>query len=213
MKDFFEKIQKMLQKSVDELKNFDWNELQNVETIGIWPAPVKLLLIILVFGGFLGGGFWFHIKPLQASLASVISEEETLRSDLELKAILAANLEAYRQQLADMQESFGALLRQLPGETEVPGLVDDITAQGIGSGLEFSNIRLEGEVRQEFYIELPINISVKGDYHDFGSFVSGVASLSRIVTLHNFSISTGGSRSELFMDITARTYRYRSDND
>jgi len=103
MKDFFEKIQKMLQKSVDELKNFDWNELQNVETIGIWPAPVKLLLIILVFGGFLGGGFWFHIKPLQASLASVISEEETLRSDLELKAILAANLEAYRQQLADMQ--------------------------------------------------------------------------------------------------------------
>jgi len=112
-----------------------------------------------------------------------------------------------------MEDSFGALLRQLPGETEVPGLVDDITVQGIGSGLEFSNIRLENEVQQEFYIELPINISVVGDYHDFGSFVSGVASLSRIVTLHDFLIRTGASRSELLMDITARTYRYRSDDE
>lgn len=215
MKNSFENIKKSLQRSADELKSFDWNELQNIETIGIWPGPVKLLLIIIVFAACLGGGYWFHIKNLQSTLASVTANEQTLRTELENKAVLAANLEAYRQQLQDMQESFGALLRQLPGETEVPGLVDDITMQGIGSGLEFSNIRLEQEVRREFYIELPIDISVVGDYHDFGAFVSGVASLSRIVTLHDFTITTNGSdsRSELLMDITARTYRYRSDDD
>jgi len=208
-----ENIKNKVNKSVDELKNFDWNDLQNIDTIGVWPGPVKLLLIIIVFAGCLGGGYWFHIKPLQTNLATVGREEETLRGELETKAILAANLEAYRAQLAEMEDYFGALLRQLPGETEVPGLVDDITVQGIGSGLEFSNIRLENEVQQEFYIELPINISVVGDYHDFGSFVSGVASLSRIVTLHDFLIRTGASRSELLMDITARTYRYRSDDE
>ena len=206
-------IKNKLKKSVDELKNFDWNDLQNIETIGVWPGPVKMLLIIIVFAGSIGAGYWFHIKPLQSTLATVSAEETTLRADLENKAILAANLEAYRAQLEEMQDSFGALLRQLPGETEVPGLVDDITVQGIGSGLEFSNIRLEPEVSQEFYIELPINIAVVGDYHDFGAFVSGVASLSRIVTLHDFAIRTGASRSELVMDITARTYRYRSDED
>jgi len=206
-------IKNKLKKSVDELKNFDWNDLQNIETIGVWPGPVKMLLIIIVFAGSIGAGYWFHIKPLQSTLATVSAEETTLRTDLENKAILAANLEAYRAQLEEMQDSFGALLRQLPGETEVPGLVDDITVQGIGSGLEFSNIRLEPEVSQEFYIELPINIAVAGDYHDFGAFVSGVASLSRIVTLHDFAIRTGASRSELVMDITARTYRYRSDED
>lgn len=210
---FVDNIKSSLQKSADELKNFDWNELQNIETIGIWPGPVKLLLIIIVFSGCLGGGFWFHIKTLQADLTSVEAEEITLRSDLETKAILAANLESLKQQLVDMEESFGALLRQLPGETEVPGLVDDITIQGVGSGLEFSNIRLQPEVQQQFYTELPINISVTGDYHDFGAFVSGVASLSRIVTLHDFVISTGNSRSELVMDITARTYRYNAEDD
>lgn len=206
-------IKAKAQKSVDELKNFDWNDLQDIEAIGVWPGPVKLLLIIVIFAACLGGGYWFHIKNLQSTLASVVQEEETLRTDLESKAVLAANLEAYRAQLDEMQESFGALLRQLPGETEVPGLVDDITVQGIGSGLEFSSIRLDSEVQQEFYIELPIDISVVGDYHDFGAFVSGVASLSRIVTLHDFDISTGESRSELLMNITARTYRYRSDNE
>jgi type IV pilus assembly protein PilO len=208
-----DKFKASLQKPINELKNFDWNDLQNFETVGVWPGPVKLILILIVFCACLGGGFWFHIKNLQTSLAGVEEEENTLRNDLQSKAVLAANLEAYRQQLEDMQDSFGALLRQLPGETEVPGLVDDITVQGVGSGLNFSNIRLEPEVQQEFYVELPINISVVGDYHDFGAFVSGVASLSRIVTLHDFNIQTGGTRSELLMQITAKTYRYKSDDE
>jgi len=207
-----ETYKKNIQRLVDELKNFDWNDLQDIETIGVWPAPVKFLLIVVIFCACLGGGYWFHIKNLQSTLATVTREENTLRNELETKAVLAANLEAYRQQLADMEDSFGALLRQLPGETEVPGLVDDITVQGVGSGLEFSTMRLEAEVQQEFYIELPIRISVVGDYHDFGAFVSGVASLSRIVTLHDFSIENPDG-TDLLMDITARTYRYKSDEE
>ena len=107
-----------------------------------------------------------------------------------------------------MEESFEELLLQLPSETEVPGLVDDVTETGEGSGLEFNNIALQREVIREFYIELPMDIDVVGDYHDFGTFVSGVASLDRIVTLHDFTITARADNS-LDMDIVARTYRYK----
>lgn len=197
--------------SIAELKRFDWNDLVDFETVGVWPGAVKLLLAVLLFSAALGGGYWFHIKNLQQTLASVTGEEQGLRNDLQTKAALAANLEAYRQQMEDMEESFGALLRQLPGETEVPGLLEDITFTGLGSGLEFSLIQLQDEVEQEFYIELPINIQVSGDYHDFGAFVSGVASLPRIVTLHDFQIRRGTDPGELNMQITAKTYRYKTD--
>jgi len=167
----------------------------------------------LLFVAALGTGYWFHIKALQAELARVAGEESGLRADLESKAVLAANLAAYRQQMVEMEESFGDLLRQLPGQTEVPGLLEDITFTGLGSGLEFSTIALQSEVTAEFYIELPINIVVTGGYHDLGAFVSGVSSLSRIVTLHDFAISAGENPSELTMTITARTYRYNSGED
>ena len=207
-------IKRVLQGYGNELKTFDWNSLNDPETIGIWPAPVKGLLILLLFCGLLGAGYWFHIKTLQASLASVTAAEAGLRSDLETKAVLAANLEAYRRQMREMEESFGALLSQLPAETEVPGLVEDINFTGLGSGLEFQEIALQPEVTQEFYIELPIRINVVGSYHDFGSFVGGVASLSRIVTLHDFAITTTGeNRSDLNMAITARTYRYNGGEE
>lgn len=198
---------------VSELKTFNWNDLSDPDSIGVWPGPVKLLLAIVAFAGFLGGGYWFHIKNLQARLATVAAAEAGLRTDLETKAVLAANLEAYRQQMLEMEESFGALLSQLPGQTEVPGLVEDITFTGLGSGLEFNSIQLQPEVTQEFYIELPIRIEVIGSYHDFGSFVGGVAALSRIVTLHDFAITAGASRSELTMVITARTYRYNAGEE
>lgn len=206
-------IKQYAQSSLNELKTFNWNDLSDPASIGAWPGPVKLVLCTLLFVATLGGGYWFHIKALQAELARVAGEESGLRADLESKAVLAANLEAYRQQMMEMEESFGDLLRQLPGQTEVPGLLEDITFTGLGSGLEFSNIALQSEVTAEFYIELPINIVVTGGYHDFGAFVSGVSSLSRIVTLHDFSISTGENRSELTMNITARTYRYNSGED
>ena len=206
-------VKKKILASVNELKTFNWNDLQDPDTIGIWPGPVKLLLAILLFGGGLGAGYWVHIKNLQARLATVAAAEAGLRTDLETKAVLAANLEAYRQQMIEMEESFGALLSQLPGQTEVPGLVDDITFQGLGSGLDFNSIQLQPELTQEFYIELPIRIEVVGSYHDFGSFVSGVASLSRIVTLHDFAITAGETRSDLTMVITAKTYRYNAGDE
>ena len=195
-----------------DLRNFDWNDLTDLETIGGWPAPVKVLIALLVFGGALTAGYFFHVQNLQIRLQGVVAEESQLRIEFEQKAFLAANLEEYRAQTVEMEESFTELLRQLPSETEVPGLVDDVTETGVGSGLEFENIALQSEVVQEFYIELPIDVDVVGDYHDFGTFVSGVASLDRIVTLHDFSI-TKRADSLLDMNIEARTYRYKDVNE
>jgi type IV pilus assembly protein PilO len=210
MKALLQNAKKLVNDSVRELKSFDWNDLGDPETIGVWPGAVKVLLMVLLFVGCLGGGYWFHIKNRQAQLAQVIAAETGLRTDLETKAVLAANLEAYRAQMVEMNESFGTLLSQLPGQTEVPGLLDDITFTGLGSGLQLNTIQLQRELAREFYIELPIDIAVTGSYHDFGAFVSGVASLSRIVTLHDFTINAAGSRDELTMSIVARTYRYNS---
>lgn len=207
-------IKAALQNSVNELKTFDWNNLNDPSSIGVWPAPVKALLALLLFGALLGGGYYVQIKKLQVQLAQVTAGEATLRTDLEQKAVLAANLDAYRQQLREMDESFGALLSQLPGETEVPGLVDDLEFQAVGSGLEFPSITLLPEVTQEYYIEKPIRIAVVGGYHDFGAFVSGVAGLSRIVTLHDFTITANDNdRADLNMVITARTYRYKAEDE
>lgn len=206
-------LKQRLASSVNELKNFDWNDLGDIDTIGVWPGPVKALLAVVLFCICLGAGYWFHIKGLQETLQRVTNEEGGLREDLQSKAVLAANLDAYRQQMHDMEESFGDLLRQLPGQTEVPGLLEDITFTGLGSGLEFTTIQLQDEFTQEFYVELPIRIEVVGDYHSFGAFVSGVASLPRIVTLHDFTITSGNREGVLNMTITARTYRYRSDEE
>ncbi|MFN3163002.1 MAG: type 4a pilus biogenesis protein PilO [Pseudohongiellaceae bacterium] len=191
-----------------DLKNFDWNDLTDLDTIGVWPVAVKVLITLVVFGGVLTAGYFLHVQNLQEELQAVAASENQLRVEFEQKAFLASNLEEYRAQTVEMEESFNELLLQLPSQTEVPGLVDDVTSTGEGSGLQFDNIALQPEAVQEFYIELPIDIDVVGDYHDFGTFVSGVASLDRIVTLHDFSIST---RQDSFLDmnIEARTYRYR----
>ena len=202
-----------LSDSFHELKTFDWNSLSDPASIGMWPGAVKLLIATLIFALCLVAGYWFDIKGRQEEFQKVAAEEVGLRSDFETKALLAANLEQYRAQMVEMQDLFGDLLRQLPGKTEVPGLLEDITFTGLGSGLEFSVIQLQNEVAQEFYIELPINISVVGGFHDFGAFVSGVASLSRIVTLHDFTITAAQNRSELNMQITAKTYRYNSGEE
>lgn len=198
----------LIQNITNDLRSFDWNDLQDVDTIGIWPAPVKAIITLVIVVGCLAGGYFFHIKNLQAELQAVAGEEGSLRIEFEQKAFLAANLEEYRAQTVQMEESFTELLRQLPSVTEVPGLVDDVTQTGVGSGLEFSKLDLPPEEIQEFYIEIPMNLNVVGDFHDFGTFVSGVASLDRIVTLHDFSIR---ARVDSFLDmsIVARTYRYK----
>ena len=197
-----------ISKIIDDLRGFDWNDLQDLDTIGFWPAPVKAIITVIIFSSCIAGGYFFHIQNMQIELTTVTGEENNLRVEFEQKAFLAANLEEYRAQTLTMEESFTELLRQLPSETEVPGLVDDVTNTGVGSGLEFANLVLPPEEIQEFYIEIPINLDVVGSYHDFGTFVSGVASLDRIVTLHDFTIR---ARDDSFLDMTivARTYRYK----
>lgn len=197
-----------LAQSLESLRKVNLSEL-DANNLGSWPAPVKVIAAILLLIAVLALGYNFHLKDLQAQLEQQRSQEESLKQQFATKAFEAANLEQYRQQMAEMEQSFGALLRQLPSDTEVPGLLEDITRTGLGSGLEFEEIKLMPEVTQQFYIELPIQIRVVGGYHDLASFVSGVASLPRIVTLHDFEIkpvADGGSK--LNMSIVAKTYRY-----
>lgn len=197
--------------TLESIQNFDINDLDFNEA-GIWPTPVKVILCVLLFAAVVFAGYYFHVKALKEELVTVESKEATLRSTFETKAAQAANLDAYRDQIKEMDETFGALLKQLPADTEVPGLLEDITETGLGSGLDFQSVQLKSEVAKEFYIELPISINVSGGYHELASFVSGVAGLPRIVTLHDFSIKPkGGSVNELQMDILAKTYRYKAE--
>lgn len=195
--------------SLESLKKVDLSDL-DVNNLGSWPAPVKVITCILLIIAVLALGYNFHLKDLQAQLEQQQAQEETLKQQFSTKAFQAANLEAYKDQMKEMEESFGALLRQLPSDTEVPGLLEDITRTGLGSGLEFEEIKLQPESVKQFYIELPIQIVVVGGYHDLATFVSGVASLPRIVTLHDFEIKPvdKDSVSKLRMSIVAKTYRY-----
>ncbi|AHI32661.1 MULTISPECIES: type 4a pilus biogenesis protein PilO [Marinobacter] len=196
--------------SLKNLNEFDINDL-DVNNAGIWPAPVKAIVAIIIFGLILGGGYWFFIKDQYAQLERVEKTEQELRKRYEDKAYQVANLEVFKAQMEEMEETFGALVRQLPSETEVPGLLEDITNTALGSGLELQEVKLQGEQRRDFYAELPINIRVTGSYHELATFVSSVASLPRIVTLHDLTITpTGGDGEQLNMQVLARTYRYRA---
>ena len=191
------------------LREFDIASL-DFENVGSWPVPVKVAIWGLLLAAVLVGGYYYHIKDLQAQLAQVEAQELELKKDFEKKAFQAANLEAYRQQMVEMEESFGALVSQLPSDTEVPGLLEDITNKGLLNGLEIASIQLQQEAAREFYVELPIAISASGSYHDLGAFISGMAGLPRIVTLHDFTITAkGDDANNLGMSIIAKTYRYK----
>lgn len=208
-----------------ELKNLDIRELidelnsLDFENVGGWPTPVKIGAAILVFVAVLLLGYFLSIQDLNDRHERLQREEHSLFESFEQKAFKAHNLEQYRQQMAEMEESFETLKNQLPKDTEVPGLLEDITHTGLSSGLEFETIALKDEIEKEFYAELPIDIRVVGDYHGFGAFVSGVAALPRIVTLHDFTITPfkqakgGDSGALLDMAITAKTYRYAGGDE
>ena len=191
------------------LREFDVNSL-DFDNVGSWPIPIKLFIWVLLIALVLAAGYYYHIEELQAQLAKVEAQEVELKKDFEKKAFQAANLEAYRQQMVEMEESFGALVSQLPSDTEVPGLLEDITNKGLLNGLDISSIDLQTETAREFYVELPIAINASGSYHDLGAFISGMAGLPRIVTLHDFTISSSGNdANNLRMNIVAKTYRYK----
>lgn len=198
-----------LSQSIESLKKVDLNNL-DFNNIGSWPGALKAIVCVLVFVVLLLLGYQFHLKDLQVSLERVESQEVTLRKEYQEKSYRAANLEAYKEQLAEIEERFSGLLKQLPKDSEVPGLLEDITQMGLNSGLEFESITLQPEVAQQFYVELPINIVVRGSYHDLATFVSSVAGLPRIVTLNDFVIEpiSADNPDLLTMNIVAKTYRY-----
>lgn len=190
--------------------NIDLNQL-DLADVARWPTAARAVVILFLMGGVIFLGYWFHTKDQLVELESAEVKEAGLKVIFETKAKQAANLEAYEQQLEEMRESFGAMLRQLPNQTEVADLLIDVSQTGLASGLEFELFQPRSEVPREFYAELPISIRVIGGYHEFGDFISGVAALPRIVTIHDVNISHAGGK--LGMNLTAKTYRYIEEND
>ena len=198
---------------IKSINNVDLSDL-NLEAMASWPPLLKIILLSTLFVALLVAGFYLHIEDLNKRLKLAEREETTLRLDFEQKAFEAANLAAYKAQLAEMEVRFGALVAQLPSETEVPGLLEDITDKGELNGLSIERVDLLDEQAQNFYVELPIAIQAVGSYHDIGAFISGMAGLPRIVTLHDFEIVTArDAPSTLEISIQAKTYRYGEKDD
>jgi len=201
------------QQRIQELNDIDLANL-DFENVGSWPFGARAAVIGLLFALILLLGYSYHLSSLSDRLEASESRELDLRREFERKSFEAENLEAYKAQLQEMRQSFGALVSQLPSDTEVPGLLEDISSKGELNGLRIEAISLLEEVLEEFYVELPIAISATGSYHDLGAFVSGMAGLPRIVTLHDFEIEMQDNDSTgLRMDIMAKTYRYRDESD
>jgi type IV pilus assembly protein PilO len=196
---------------LEELNNLDWREP------GRWPLGVRLgaigIWFLLAFALVTYLLVWTQRRP---ELEAARAEESRLRDEFRDKHTKAVNLDLYKQQLADIERSFGAMLRQLPGRTEVPNLLVDISQTGLGAGLQQQLFQPMPQQTRDFYAELPIKIRLTGSYHQLGEFVSGIALLPRIVTLHDVEIkpvSKSAGFDQLQLDVTARTYRYLDEEE
>lgn len=190
---------------IEQLQSLDTND------IGRWPLLFRAILIAIIFVAVsIGGSYYFVYRTKAALLKEVEAKEVEHKLTFAAKQRRAANLDAYKAQLKEMEVSFGAMLRQLPSRTEVPSLLVDISQTGLAAGLEERLFQPSSEIKKDFYAELPIKIRLQGSYHDLAQFVSGIAALPRIVTLHDVLIqpekNTGGNK--LILDVTAKTYRY-----
>jgi len=190
---------------VEELQSLDVND------VGRWPLPIRIGVIAIVFVFVVALGIYFTIiKDKAPLLERAQNEEQELRLTFENKQRKAANYDAYKAQLAQIEQSFGTMLRQLPGETEIPSLIVDISQTGLAAGLQEKLFVPQAEIPKDFYAEKPIKIRLAGGYHEIGNFVSGIAALPRIVTLHDINITPENRDSfdNLSMEVTAQTYRY-----
>ena len=195
---------------IEELQSLDVND------IGRWPLVFRAAVIALVFVAVTFAGIWFTIvKDKAPVLERAEAEEQELRVTFENKQRKAANYDAYKAQLAQIEQSFGTMLRQLPGETEIPSLIVDISQTGLAAGLQEKLFQPQAEVRRDFYAEKPIKIRLTGGYHEMANFVSGIAALPRIVTLHDINIAREqqGTFDGLSLEVTAKTYRYIEEAD
>jgi type IV pilus assembly protein PilO len=196
---------------LDQIRELDPNDP------GRWPLAFRMGAIALIF--LVATGLAVYLlawKPKKPELDAARAQEQTLLAELEQKARKAANLDAYRAQLAEMRQSFGAMLRKLPNKTEVPNLLTDISQQGSGAGLEQRLFQPSQQVNKDFYAELPIRMRLTGSYHAIGAFVSGIAALPRIVTLHDVEITSAAKErglDQLQLDVTAKTYRYLDEEE
>ena len=190
---------------LEELQSLDVND------VGRWPLVFRAAVIGIVFAVVFGlGVYWFIVKDKAPQLSRVQEEEQQLRLTFENKQRKAANYDDYKTQLSQIEQSFGTMLRQLPGETEIPSLIVDISQTGLAAGLQEKLFEPQPEVPRDFYAEKPIKIRLTGGYHEIGNFVSGIAALPRIVTLHNINITRESNEEfdNLSMEVTAKTYRY-----
>jgi type IV pilus assembly protein PilO len=190
---------------VEELQSLDAND------VGRWPLPFRVGVIVIVFVLVVALGIYFFIVKDKAPLLErAQNEEQELRLTFENKQRKAANYDAYKAQLEQIEQSFGTMLRQLPGETEIPSLIVDISQTGLAAGLQEKLFIPQAEIPKDFYAEKPIKIRLTGGYHEIGNFVSGIAALPRIVTLHDINITPESNEDfdNLSMEVTAQTYRY-----
>ena len=193
---------------VEELRSLDVND------VGRWPLVFRAAVIAIVFVLVVAAGIWFTIvKDKAPQLQRAEADEQSLRVSFENKQRKAANYDAYKAQLAQIEQQFGTMLRQLPGETEIPSLIVDISQTGLASGLQEKLFQPQPEIPKDFYAEKPIKIRLTGGYHEIANFVSGVAALPRIVTLHNINITpeSQDSYDDLSLEVTAQTYRYMDE--
>lgn len=197
-----------LKDSLEQIKSFDLNNV-DFDKMGVWPAPAKVIVLILLVVVIFALTYYLKISDLNSQLEVVKAKEISLRQTYEAKSFEAANLDAYRDQMVEMDKTFKSLLSRLPSDAQVPGLLDDIGARGRESGLTINATTIEGDKAAEFYIEVPFRINVDGGYHDMAGFISGIASMPRIVTLHNYTI-TKKSAGILNMQIAAKTYKYKT---
>ena len=190
---------------LEELQALDVND------VGRWPLVFRASVIGLIFVAVLGlGVYWFIVKDRAPQLSRVQEEEQQLRLTFENKQRKAANYDAYKMQLTNIEQSFGTMLRQLPGETEIPSLIVDISQTGLAAGLQEKLFVPQPEIPRDFYAEKPIKIRLQGGFHELGNFVSGIAALPRIVTLHDITVTRVNAEvyDNLSMEVTAKTYRY-----
>ncbi|MDP3585208.1 MAG: type 4a pilus biogenesis protein PilO [Thiobacillus sp.] len=192
--------------TLDELNKLD------LKTLADWPLPTKLVALVVLFVAIVAAGWWFDWRGGMETLDASKQKETELRSVFATKKNQAVNLEAYTKQLADIEQAFGALLKQLPNKQEMDALITDVNQAGLGRGLQFDLFRPDAEAVTEFYAETPITVKVTGGYHDIAAFVSDVSKLSRIVTLQNISLAPA-KEGVLNMDAVVKTYRYLDDEE
>ncbi len=201
---------------LEDLKNLNLNDLRSLDpkNMGSWPLPIRIATLVGLYVAILIAGYFLIIQDQRDEYGKLQDKEVSLKSDFENKALEAANLDIYKKQLEDMETSFGTMLRQLPGQTEIPSLLQDISQAAQVDGLKQDLFRPGSEAPKDFYSEKPIDLTLEGGYHQFGKFVSDVATLPRIVTLHNINIrpASGSGTDNLIMTLTAKTYRYLEDD-